>query len=698
MKVREMRGPVTRTLLALLAVALAAGAWFALAPSQLPGGSTGYVLPSGSSMLPLLERGDLVVVRESPSYGAGDVVAFESDELDRIVLHRILRSEDGAFVTKGDNNDWIDADRTTPDEVLGRMWFRIPGGGSALAWIRTPQGAAVLGSILAVVLMGGVGIGVRRRRRRRRGSTPPAAPRASRPTPVLRVAAFGLAGLVAALAVFAAFAFLRPETRVVPTRIGYEQQGTFDYSARAEQGAVYPDGRISSGEPVFLRLADRVDVAFTYRFVSDAPHAVSGTATLSADLEDGTGWHRSFPLQGPTAFTGDEVTASGVLDLPRIGGLIRQVEKATEIPRPTYFLTLRPTVEIEGTVAGRPVRDGFAGALVFDADPLLLRLAPVDDPEAEPLDALEASERGTVVVRDVLPNPLVVGPLTLEAAQARRIALVGLGVAILLLLAVGTLAVRGQHTEAAKIQTRYGHRIVPVAAGGSGLEGPVVDVATMAALARVADSYERMILHDGESFLVEGDVALYRYRIGTEAAAPAPPEMPPATETSAELEPPAPAAPPSAPPEPVAAPPSASPEPVASEPLPAPPQPAPTPSLPEPPDDGPLDDGPLDEYPAPVLQAPAPRPAPHIGRLRTDVPAWPSVEPEPVAPAQPPPPEPEPEPEPEPHPHSTPDMELEDDWVAEEDWLTDDDPEPERTGGEADPRRSALADDFFFSS
>ncbi|MGH2686253.1 MAG: hypothetical protein ACRDJP_12375, partial [Actinomycetota bacterium] len=324
-----------------------------------------------------------------------------------------------------------------------------------------------------------------------------------------------------------------------PARVPYQHEGTFEYSAAAERGAVYPDGRVSSGEPVFLRLAERVDVRFGYRFASDQPHAVTGTVALSADLEDGTGWRRSFVLQEPAAFTGDEVSAVGTLDLPRIGSLIRQVEKATAIPRPTYTLVLRPSVHVQGTLAGRPVDAEHRPELVFDADPLLLRLTDPEDPTEDPLDPLSPTGRGSVVVRDELPNPVSLGPIRLESKAARSISLIGLGVAAAALLVVGVLFLRRNRSEPARIQSRYGQRIVPVTEGGATLDGPVVDVATMAALARIADSYERVILHEDRggthSYLVEGDVALYRYQAGQPAAAepapraepePAPPPQP----------------------------------------------------------------------------------------------------------------------------------------------------------------------------
>ncbi|HVM12517.1 MAG TPA: S26 family signal peptidase, partial [Actinomycetota bacterium] len=70
-----------------LAVVVVATLWFLFAPRQIPGGSVSYVVPSGTSMLPTYERGDVVILREASSYRPGDVVAYESDDLRRLVLH-----------------------------------------------------------------------------------------------------------------------------------------------------------------------------------------------------------------------------------------------------------------------------------------------------------------------------------------------------------------------------------------------------------------------------------------------------------------------------------------------------------------------------------------------------------------------------------------------------------------------------------
>jgi hypothetical protein len=100
---------------------------------------------------------------------------------------------------------------------------------------------------------------------------------------------------------------------------------------------------------------------------------------------------------------------------------------------------------------------------------------------------------------------------------ARPIAVV-LFAAALLALAVASLgaAQRGDLDEAGRIPARYGGRIIEIEAmetpGGYGL----VDVRHIETLVDVADRVERPVLHQqssaGDTYLVEGDATVYRYR------------------------------------------------------------------------------------------------------------------------------------------------------------------------------------------
>src|SRR5438477_6166831 len=88
--------------LGLLAVLL----WFCL-PQSL-GGRAGWVLVSGTSMLPHLHTGDLVLVEHESSYHVGEVIAYRVPKgqvgAGHVVIHRIVGGNGRTgWRTKGDN-------------------------------------------------------------------------------------------------------------------------------------------------------------------------------------------------------------------------------------------------------------------------------------------------------------------------------------------------------------------------------------------------------------------------------------------------------------------------------------------------------------------------------------------------------------------------------------------------------------------
>ncbi len=522
-----MRTRSKRFLWGGVTLALLASVWLALAPRHLPGGSAAYVVPSGTSMLPLLHRGDLVITREAEDYGVGDVVAYQSRDLQTVVLHRIIRVDGERFVLKGDNNDFIDSDRPTESELIGRLWLHLPRGGNVLVWLRAPQNAAMLAGGAAFLLLGGVAGAKVRRGRRRRAADPETAQKKRAPAPRSgHQARLILAAIVgAALVGFSALAYLsftRPLTTTAAIEHGYIQAGTFEYSAAAPRSEVYDRAAVTTGEPVFLRLVPEVSVSFDYRLETDAPHAITGMTRLDAVLGDDTGWARTIELQPPTAFTGDTATVMGILDLGELRGLMLRVQELTRVERSGFTLTLVPRIDVEGIIAAQPVDDSFAPELDLLIDDLLLRVEEPEEANDGSTELFERSQRGSVTGEETVPSTISAPGIALQVEAARRIAVVGLAASLLLGILLGVLMlVRRPRDEPSRISARYGHLLVPVEAGDGLLAKGPVEVGTIEALVQVAERYERSVLHvrrDGENtYLVEGDVVVYRYRPVTAA-------------------------------------------------------------------------------------------------------------------------------------------------------------------------------------
>ena len=485
-------------------VVLASGLlWGATATGQVA-----YVSTRGSSMEPQLSQGDLAVVRPADSYGVGDVVAYRSELLDTVVLHRIVERTDEGYVLQGDNNDFLDADHPSDADVIGVLWTSIPEAGHALGWIRDHLMFLAAG-IIGIGATGTAAVAERRRRKRRPRARQERAPARS-PLQAWRAATIGFAVIAAACAAVGGIAHIRSSVDTTTTSIAYSQQGAFSYRASAPDGPVYDDGRVDTGDPVYLRLVPTLGVAFDYTVVAGPDDDVAGTIALAAEVADGTGWSRRIELEPAERFDGTEARVDGRLDLEELLTLLAEVREATGIQSGTATITVLPEIELDATVAGAPVRTHFDPRLQFLVDPLQLRLAAAS-PEDDPLHPTAA---GTVELSSSAPARLELFGQRVDVRDAR----VALFAAIPLALAAAIAAIvlrRRLRGEVARIELRHGHRIVSVAGADSDATRAFVNVTTMEDLARLAEQEGCLILHqrtDGRDvYAFQSDQTIYRY-------------------------------------------------------------------------------------------------------------------------------------------------------------------------------------------
>src|SRR4249920_454652 len=104
--------------LALVATLL----WFCLPQSF--GGRAGWVLVSGTSMLPHLHTGDLVLVEHQSNYRVGDVIAYRVPRgqigAGHVVIHRVIGGNGRTgWRMKGDNRTAPDLWYPTNHDVIG---------------------------------------------------------------------------------------------------------------------------------------------------------------------------------------------------------------------------------------------------------------------------------------------------------------------------------------------------------------------------------------------------------------------------------------------------------------------------------------------------------------------------------------------------------------------------------------------------
>ncbi len=506
----RMRWPHPRGLFfPLVALVGVMAAWLAFAPTQV-GGAVTYVIVAGASMEPHIHVGDLVLVRRAHLYNVGDVVAYQNREMGRVVLHRIIDVQGGRYVLKGDANSWVDGYHPTKEEVLGRMWARVPRLGRVLEWLRQPEHAAVAAGGLTGAL-GAMGMGEARRRRRAQGG------------PVMPLAVGWwllaiLAALTAAFGGLAAVAFTRDATRLVQDSIPVRHVGVFNYQAAVPQGVVYDGPQAVTGEPIFLSLAQRVQAAFTYRLEASVPHQAEGRVRLLAVVGDPTpgGWRRTLELVPWQGFQGDEATISGVLDLGQVRELLAQVEKATGLNIASYRLSLVPQVEVRVQAAGSEAEQTFSPPLHFRLDRVQLAMEASSSPLGREEDPTRPVQEGALVVPREEEATMSGLGVRAPVRAVRMASVVGGGVSLLgLWVTAGLMAFGLVGGEERRIRALYGHLVLPAAAVQA-TPGPLVWVKDMDALARLAHARATFVLHDEgqDRYLVLGEGVTYAYRPG----------------------------------------------------------------------------------------------------------------------------------------------------------------------------------------
>jgi signal peptidase I len=484
----------------------AIGAW-AVMTEQLS-----YVVTDGTSMNPVYYTGDLVFVTKADSYHVGQIAAYHGQSPGQRVLHRIIGGNGSTgFVMKGDNNESIDPLHPRAEEMIGRAVLHVPHGG---IWLKPLLGPSGLG-MLSFLVIGGRATTARTRRdiprgRRKKKVKVMSGPGGSwataaavlkaieRLSPPLRAAAAVAAVLTAFALALGVLGWMKPVLVKQPAAHVPEQSVTFSYTAKVPESAAYDSTTVKSPDPVFRKLANRVDLHTRY----EGP---AGTLNLIAVLTNGTGWHTTLTLLKETSFAGSGYDATVTLDFPALVARADAAARAIGTP-PAGAVSIALNAE---------VKSGTLPAL--DA-PLQLAVTPFNMTLGG--DAkLKTSTGAAVASATVVPRDIrIFGHSMMTAAKARSDAILALIGAVAIAAAIFLAARRGMSLRTrAEIERRYPRLLVPVEPMASPPGKPVVTVDNFPALVRLAERYGQMILTwrrpDADDFVVRDEGITYRYRV-----------------------------------------------------------------------------------------------------------------------------------------------------------------------------------------
>ena len=107
---------------------------------------------TGSSMLPYINVGDLVIVKKEDSYNIDDVISFKTNE-NFVNTHRVISIKSGYYKTKGDSNKFNDGEEIDKSRVFGKVVLVISNFGAIYAFLLNNYLYIFIGIILLSLLV-----------------------------------------------------------------------------------------------------------------------------------------------------------------------------------------------------------------------------------------------------------------------------------------------------------------------------------------------------------------------------------------------------------------------------------------------------------------------------------------------------------------------------------------------------------------
>lgn len=555
----SMRPRWSRSLLSAFWLVLTAAIWIAFAPIQA-GGQAAYIVVIGKSMEPNFHFGDLIIVQHESNYSIGDIVAYKNAQLKNNVFHRIIGFENNRYILKGDNNTWIDTYQPSSEEVIGKLWIYLPGAGKVIQRIRTPINMALIAGAMACVVLfnsfrekpkGGKRMNKKSFRERlteltarlkfrsripqnENASTSDPQTGSNKPESLLQLPGpskgqpsefignnieplYFMLGLVAfATLILGIISFTRPLTVNQPDDVSYQHIGIFSYSASVPSG-IYDSNTVQRGEPIFPKLTCTARVDFHYSLFGDALKDIAGTYDVTAQiLEPQSGWQRTITLQSVTPFSGTSFDISTNVNLCGMIMLTEAMEQETDYHPSRYVLLITPHLTVSGKVSGRDLQDTYEPQLTFNYDQINFSIIQQADPAFDPFNQTQAG-----FIRKI-------------SKQANTMSLFGLQPAVLTLRLIGffglALSLAGMwileryiqssttKSPEAIIKMRYSAMVIDVQRESPDKTSHNVDVNSMDDLAKLAERYNVMILHEVRNhkhvYYVHADGSTYRFSIG----------------------------------------------------------------------------------------------------------------------------------------------------------------------------------------
>ncbi len=107
---------------------------------------------TGTSMLPYINVGDLVIVKKEDNYKVGDVISFITNE-NFVNTHRVISIKSNFYKTKGDNNKFNDGEEIAKSKIYGKVVLVVSNFGNFYSFLIKNYLYIFIGLILLSVII-----------------------------------------------------------------------------------------------------------------------------------------------------------------------------------------------------------------------------------------------------------------------------------------------------------------------------------------------------------------------------------------------------------------------------------------------------------------------------------------------------------------------------------------------------------------
>jgi signal peptidase I len=471
--------------------------WFLFAPIQI-GGQAFYIIINGNSMEPLFHKGDLVLLRESPEYRIGDIVAYRFPDLGT-VFHRIVAEDAVSFIMQGDNNSWTDGFYPEYKDIIGKYWFKLGGAGKVLEFLKSPWKIALITGVFCLIM----GLSMIKQIGNKNKN--------SDGTVLYEKAGFQLAswrnsywwimyalGLIAI--VLGIISFIKPLSKTITNKIPFQQSGQFAYSGSTDQN-VYDTYNFGTGEPVFMNITCFAKYTFDYAFTPADSFSGGGSYQLMAEIQGNNGWTRYFTLTPITNFTGTQFHSESDLNLCSLRDVILKTESITDVQHNQYSLILTPNIKINGQFMGQGLSTDFNPSLTLTMDQQQVYLPVGGGTDENPF---KPTTTGFIEQTEIVKNTIKILSWDLPVTAGRTIAIILFWVALLgILLPVLIFKKSEKENDLLKAKLLLGQSLLETKSSPIGENEKIIDLTSLEDLAQLAERTGAPVFFNQKALFVD---------------------------------------------------------------------------------------------------------------------------------------------------------------------------------------------------